>query len=587
MRRVPATLGVALALAVTPMTPSAHAESAAARCAKLTGVPIPASAIGLPTTGGTITAAQLVAPSGQGATAIGEHCRVDAAVHPVDPTAPDIRLRVGLPTRWNHKALMFGGGGYDGTIPDIAGNVPYGPADRPVPLARGYATFAGDSGHQAAPDFLPTRSLDGSFAVNDEALRNFAGDALKKTRDAALFVIARHRSGAKPVRGYVVGGSSGGREALAFAQRWPADFDGVISAYPAWNAASLDLFFGHQARVLSRPGAFPGPAKQALLHRAVVEACDGGDGLRDGVVSNEAGCRFDPRALRCTEGADHGDACLSDAQIQAVEALSSPLRWDHELASGETGYPGFPFLSGASMTTPLLGMGTEAPANPMPKAAGYGVQFWDQWVKHFVTRDPGHDPLAIDPAHPGRRQQRISELSALQDVNDADLRPFARAGGKLLLVHGTADELVSHRSTADYFARVESTMGKGAVRRFARFHLVPGANHANVSPAFMAGWDSLTALEQWVEHRRAPVRQVVTDKNAAGSGRTRPLCEAPAWPRYVGFGDPDSARSFSCTTGARSGGSRQTAPPAARPRATAGSATGLLQPVRERLGEAG
>lgn len=525
--------------------PQAWAGSAASRCGDLDGAAIPAAVIGLPTAGGEVTGTQVVAPAGQGAAAAGEHCRVDAVLHPVDAAAPGITLRIALPTRWNRKAMMFGGGGYDGTIPDVAGDVPFAPLDRPGPLGRGYATFASDSGHRAAPDFAPARSLDGSFAVNDEALRDFAGDALKKTRDAALFVLGRHY-GARPVHSFFAGGSSGGREALAVAQRWPGDFDGVISAYAAWNAAALDLFFGHGARVLSRPGAFPGPAEQALLHRGVVLACDGDDGVRDGVISDEAGCRFDPRSLRCADGARPGGTCLSDAQIEAVRALSAPLRWDYPIASGERGYPGFPFLSGADMTTPLLGMGTSAPANPMPKTAGYGAQFWDQWVKHFVTRDPTRDPLSIDPRHPGPWRHRISELSRLQDVNDPDLREFAEGGGKLLLVHGTADELVSHRSTVEYFRRVEAVMGEGATRRFARLYLVPGANHVNVDAAFAAGWDSLTALEDWVERRRAPVRQVVTDKNPNSGQRTRPLCEHPAWPHYTGVGDPDSALGFVC-----------------------------------------
>ncbi|MEV6714678.1 tannase/feruloyl esterase family alpha/beta hydrolase [Lentzea sp. NPDC051208] len=536
---------VALVCGAALIAPPASAQTGPTGCTALRGMVIPAAVIGLPTTGGEVTAAQLVAPAGDGATAVGEHCRVDAALHPVDPAAPDILLRIALPARWNRKAMMFGGGGYDGTIPDVAGNVPYAPADRPTPLGRGYATFASDSGHQAAPDFTPARSLDGSFAVNDEALRNFAGDALKKTRDAAVFVIGK-RYGAAPRHSFFAGGSSGGREALAVAQRWPADFDGVLSAYPAWNAASLDLFFGHQARLLSQPGAFPGPAKQDLLYRNVISACDGADGIRDGVVSDEAGCRFDPVVLRCPGGGDTGDSCLSDLQIDVVRKMSAPLHWDYDIASGERGYPGFPFLSGADMTTPLLGLGTAAPANPMPKTAGYGVQFWDQWVKHFVTRDPAHDPLAIDPLDPGPWRQRISALSALQDVNDPDLRPFAAAGGKLLLVHGAADELVSHRSTAEYFERVQQRLGRAATHRFARFYVVPGANHVNVDAAFAAGWDSVTALENWVERHLPPLRPVVTDKNPAAGQRTRPLCQYPTWPRYVGMGDPDSARSYVC-----------------------------------------
>ncbi|MGK5559006.1 tannase/feruloyl esterase family alpha/beta hydrolase, partial [Actinomadura kijaniata] len=394
-------VGGAVALSTLVAGPARSAAPPADEaCARLAGLAIPASAIGLPTGGGHVRQATPVPASGQGASAVGAHCRVDAALRPVDPEAPDILMRVALPVAWNGKAMMFGGGGYDGTIPNIAGNVPYGPPDRPTPLGRGYATFAGDSGHQAAPDFQPTTSLDGSFAANDEALRNFAGDALKKTRDAAIYLIGERYGGARPSRSYFAGGSTGGREGLAVAQRWPRDFDGVIAVYPAWNAATLDLFFGYEARVLSRPGAFPGPAEQELLHRSVVDACDGGDGLRDGVVSNERGCRFDPRVLRCT--AHPAGPCLTDRQIRAVRALSSPLRLPYRLASGETGYPGFPFLSGAAMTTPLLGMGTTAPAHPMPKTSGYGVQFWDQWIRYAVTRDPAHDSLAVDPRHPGR-----------------------------------------------------------------------------------------------------------------------------------------------------------------------------------------
>ena len=149
--------GVALAVVASlGWTTPAGAADAAARCAALAGVDIPAREIGLPTTGGEVAEATLVAPTGSGTTAIGEHCRVTAALHPVDPAAPDIRMQVALPTTWNQKALMFGGGGYDGTIPALDGNVPFGPSDAARPLGRGYATFASDSGHQAPVGFLPT-----------------------------------------------------------------------------------------------------------------------------------------------------------------------------------------------------------------------------------------------------------------------------------------------------------------------------------------------------------------------------------------------------------------------------------------------
>ncbi|GAA1749453.1 tannase/feruloyl esterase family alpha/beta hydrolase [Streptomonospora arabica] len=530
------------AAAARPAVEDAGPQGKRPQCAELEGREIPASAISLPTRGGSVTAASAVTE------AVGResvsYCRIDAALHPVDTSAPDIGMRLAVPVEWNRKTMMFGGGGYNGTVPDVTAGVPFGPADEPTPLARGYATYAGDSGHQADPAMHPVPSLDGSFAVNDEALRNFAtGDALKKTHDAALFLIRQSRR-AEPKHAYFAGGSTGGREALAAVQRWPRAFDGVISAYPAWNNLAEALYLGYATQLLAEPGAFPGPEKQGLLYDSAVGACDGLDGLEDGIVSNVRACDFDPRELRCPGGEDTGTACLSDRQIGSVRAISSEWAWPYEIASGERSYPGFPFLSGADMRTPLLGFGTTAPADPMPLTSGYGMQYWDQWVKYFLTRDPGRSALSVDPRHPGKWRERISRLSALQDLNDADLRPFRRAGGRLLLIHGAADELVSHRSTNDYYERVVATVGPRKTKRFMRYYLVPGANHANVGdPAFAAAWDSVTALERWVENRRPPTDPVVT---AGDDGRSRPLCEYPLWPRYRS-GDPASADSFVCT----------------------------------------
>ncbi|WP_234024360.1 tannase/feruloyl esterase family alpha/beta hydrolase [Streptomyces sp. HGB0020] len=522
-----------------PATASAGASPTVPRCAALDGMTIPASAMSLPTTGGRVesTAAMTSVVSGRTI----QYCQVDVDIFPVDRSAPDIKARIDLPHGWNRKALMFGGGGYNGTIPDLTQNVPFGPADQPAPLARRYATFASDSGHQQSPTAPP--SLDGSFGMNDEALTNFAaGDALKKTRDASLFLI-RQAYGTHPAEVYFAGGSTGGREALVVAQRWPKAFDGVISAYPAWNNLSEILDLGYLTQVLSRPGAFPGPEKQTLLYDSVISACDRLDGVRDNVVSNPQGCGFDPHVLRCPGGADTGPTCLSDPQIRSVIAMSSPFRWPYRIASGETEYPGFPFLSGADMRTPFLGFGDTAPADPMPATSGYGMQYWDQWVKYFLTRDPHHNSLDVDPRHPGTWLDRISRLSTVEDRNNADLGPFARAGGKLILLHGAADELVSPRSTSDYYRRVRDLLGAGTTRGFMRYYVVPGANHANFgTPAFAAGWDSLTALERWVEKGRAPAHPTVTDTTRH---RTRPLCDYPDWPRYR-TGDPNDASSFVC-----------------------------------------
>jgi tannase/feruloyl esterase len=543
-KRLPAGLAVATALvSVTvihgPVPAAATTPvSAGPRCAELAGTEIPASAISLPTRGGHVESASLVTQVVSGRAI--EYCGVNAALRPRDPSAPDIKLRLDMPVGWNRSSMMFGGGGYDGTIPDVTQVVPFGRPDQPTPLARGYATYGSDSGHQAGP----AASLDGSFGMNDEALRNFAtGDALKKTHDAAMYLI-RRGYGAVPRHTYFAGGSTGGREALIVAQRWPDAFDGVISAFPAWNNMAEILDLGYLAQVMSRPGAFPGPDKQTLLYNSVIAACDGQDGIKDKIVSNVGGCRFDPRVLRCPKGADTGPTCLSDAQIASVTAASTPFRWPYRIASGERYYPGFPLLSGADMRTPYLGFGTSAPANPMPVTSGYGFQYWDQWVKYFLTRDPGYNSLDVDPRHPGKWLSRISYLSTLEDRNNVDLRPFARSGGRLILLHGSADELVSHRSTNDYYRRVLATLGPRQTNEFMRYYVVPGANHANFgAPAFAPGWDSLSALETWVGGGQPPVKPVASDIR---DGRTRPLCEYPRWPKYRS-GDPDRAQSFVCS----------------------------------------
>jgi len=319
-----------------PVPPPAPQPKA---CADLNGMAIAAADIGLPTTGALVTAATTVAAAGSGATATPEFCRVSAAISPVDPAAPKILLQVALPTTWNNKALMFGGGGYNGLIPAVTGNVPAGPTAQATPLGRGYATFASDSGHQAGA----LGSQDGSFGVNDEAVRNFSGEALKKTRDTAVAIIkARYAAGA-PSKAYFAGGSTGGREALAVAQKWPQDWDGVISLYPAGAAASLDLQFGRITRALAQPGAYANPAKRKQLYDAAMQACDALDGVADGLISDIRSCNavFNPATasvngapLRCAGGADTGDSCLSDAQIAAFNVINTPITFGYPLASG-------------------------------------------------------------------------------------------------------------------------------------------------------------------------------------------------------------------------------------------------------------
>ena len=521
-------------------------------CADLVGLAIPAAAIGLPTNGGTVTGAAVVAATAT----VAEHCLANAAILPVDPAAPRILFRVALPTAWNGKALMYGGGGFDGTIPNVVGNVPAGPVDQPLPVTRGYAVFASDSGHQAGA----LGSLDGTFGLNDEALANWGGDALKKTRDAATAVITA-RYGAAPRKAYFAGGSTGGREALQSIQRWPQDWDGAIAWYPAWNQASAMLGGQVATLELAKPGAYPNPNKRLALYQAALQACDALDGVTDGLVSHQAACNavFDPATatlngapLRCTGGADLGDSCLSDAQIAAVRTMNTPAEFAFPLARGNKGYPGYHVWGadlGMTLTSPVqavvsfLNLATAQPASPMPAGAPYISRQLDGVMKYLITRDPQFDPLTFDPRQRSEWALRWRELSRMIDQSP-DLSGFAARGGKLLLAHGTHDVLVSARATAAYYERLVQMFGQAAVDGFARYYEVPGYGHA-VSSQFNATWDSLTALEQWVEAGAAPAQQVTRD-TVGVPGRTRPLCDYPAWPRYNGSGDVNAASSFSC-----------------------------------------
>lgn len=550
----------------------ANSGGTALTCEQLVGVTIPANIIGVglhpsgnSTTGALVTSAVVT----DGATLpvpAGIFCKVFGNIKPLDPNAPVINFALNLPVNWNHKAMMFGGAGYNGDLSIFSsglGNVLVAATAHASPLARGYATFGSDSGHTEKSPFIFGR--DASFAVNDEALQNFASDALKKTRDSAVYLINMYY-GSAPQKTYFQGASTGGREGIAYVQRWPQDMDGVISLLPAWNGAAFTLQLGRVSRALGQPGAYLNVPKRKLLYDASIAQCDAYDGVKDGVVSNIAACnaKFNPSTatvdgnstgapLRCAGGAELGDSCLSDAQITAMQVFASPMLLSTPLASGETQYPGFnvwgtdlgvPSSNPDLAFAPIVGLNTAAPADQVTPSMPYGTAFYDQWVKYFVTRDANYPSLTLDPQNLGIWQTRVNQLSLLQDMNNTNLSAFFNKGGKILLAHGSADALVATKSTADYFQRLEATMGKGKVKKAVRYWEIPGYGHG-VSPNFNATFDSVTILENWVEQGVKPKNQVTVDKTGL-PGRARPLCDFPTWPKYRGQGDVNLATSFKC-----------------------------------------
>lgn len=550
---VASIVGLPSATRAQRAAPAPAAETKPIACDEFSGLSIPASVTPLAMNGAKVTSATAQPASGTGAKAVGAFCRIMVEIAPVDPKAPPIKVEVNFPEKWNGKALMYGGGGFNGVILSTGGTIRLQPPDVPIPLARGFVTFGGDSGHEGANR--------GDFALNEEALKNYAFDAVKKTRDVAVHLI-KLRYGRPHEKLYFHGSSNGGKEALGLIQRYPEDLDGAMVFWPATYFGTANLQFGRIARAFAAPGAYLSMSQRKVVLDAATEACDELDGIRDGVISNVRACQqtFDPakatvngRPVRCSDGTIDRESCLSDAQIGALKVMGSPLKLDYPLASGEKGYPGFYVWGldfGSRETDGLAkgvlaqGLGKVAPAYPAAPGMPFLHSFADQYARFFMTRNPQGSWENIDPEKPGEWQARLSMLAGLLDMTKTDLSGFQKRGGKILLVHGLADQIVPPQSSVDYYERLVAAMGRETVSRFLRFYEVPGTAHSGFGVSFNPTWDVLGALDAWVVGGAAPTAPVITDTHFK-PGRTRPLCEYPSYPRYQG-GDPDQATSFTC-----------------------------------------
>lgn len=522
--------------------PTNASSGPANACSNLKRTSIPATSIALPTTGAIVRSTKLVSNSHSG-----EYCKVVGRIHSVDPSADDIRFEVNLPSKWNNKAVHFGGAAFDGYLKesDGRGSLVVSIPGEPTPLARGYATFGSDSGHQhhylLLPDFL--NLFRASFATNIEQRANFAGDALKKTHDVAMALI-KTRYGSPPARVYFVGGSTGGREAFRVVQRWPQDYDGVIGAYAAWDQIQLDLQFIRLSKALYSQGGWLSRGKTKLLKNAVLNTCDALDGVKDGLISNPEACQFDAASLRCPAGRS-GRKCLSDAELNTVATFASPQRTAFALTNGVTSIPGFNVLKGTDLTGSLgLCRRPWHPPHILLNAFYYVVG--DGVLKYFLTNDPKFNSLTFDTTNGGAYRKGLYTQSKLMDSSDANISEFQERGGKFIMVHGTADATVPTNSSIDYYNRLLARFPQKDLNQFVRFYLIPGYGHGK--GVFQAGFDSLTVLDDWVEKGIVPKDLVVADSNKATKGRTRPLCGYPTWPKYKGSGDINSAASFTCQT---------------------------------------
>ena len=500
----------------------------------------PASQFSLPTGGAVVSSAVRVRAQDAGKRN-GEYCKVPGRIKPVDQAAPDIGFQVNLPSTWNGKALQVGGGGYNGNIPNTLGAAPHGVATAPTPPAQGQATLAGDSGHQT-PD-----ANEASFALNEEALANYAGQHVKKTRDAAAALV-QQRYGSAVRRMYFMGGSTGGREALTAALRWPEAYDGVVSHYPTANFMGLRLWGSALARAIypeNSAGWIP-PAMVARIAAEALQDCDPLDGVVDGLVSHMTACRARSAALlerlRCRNGeTGHPAHCLTPAQLGTIAVYHEGYRLPYALANGISAYPGYNSLEGITMQ-----LGSQAAyIDPPPTGPNaHHVNRADQFVKYFLVRDPGFKLLNLDIQNPGPWQSRIVELSQLIDANHPDWSTFRARGGKLILIQGHDDPSVSPYANQAFYESIVARAGAAAAEGFVRFYLVPGLAHGDGK--FRLAWDGLGALDAWADRGVAPKGPVGFDANPGSRNRSRPLCAFPTLPRYQGSGPVDEASSYAC-----------------------------------------
>jgi feruloyl esterase len=444
--------------------------------------------------------------------ALGAFCRVAATLTPTSDS--DIRIEVWLPmpraegapggTTWNGKYQAVGNGGW-------AGVISY--AEMAEALQRGYATASTDTGHVGGR---------GTFALgHPEKLVDFAWRSEHEmTAKAKKVIEAFYGSG--PTLSYWNGCSTGGRQGLKAAQMFPEDYDGIIAGAPA-NRTALSLWIADA--VLRDPARFIPPAKYPVIHQAALDACDAGDGLKDGLIDDPRQCRFDPAVLLCKEG--DGPSCLTAPQVAATKQIYS------NAVNPRTRKELFASLVPGSE----LGWGAQA-AGPDVQAMTY-----DQY-RYVVFKDPNWDWKTFDFDKDVEKGDLPENL--IMNATNPDMTAFFSRGGKLLLYHGWSDSLVPPVNTIKYYEQVVAHMGGAAkATEHVRLFMAPGMGHCRGGEG-PDMFDKVQVLEDWVERGKAPARVEASHRTNGRVDRTRPLCPYPQVARYSGAGSIDDAANFSC-----------------------------------------
>jgi feruloyl esterase len=433
-------------------------------------------------------------------------CRIALTLAP--STDSDIKVEVWLPAEgWNGKFQGVGNGAFNGTIayPAMASA-----------LASGYAVASTDTGHEGNT---------GEFGLgHPEKVIDFGWRAVHEMTVVSKELITAFY-GTAPTLSYWTGCSAGGRQAMKEAQRFPNDFDGIVAGAPGLDWTGRAAQAVHVARALDANDAARLPeAKRELLHRAVLAACDARDGVEDGVVGNPEQCAFDPGTLQCASG--DAASCLTTAQVATARMLYTPL------VNARTGRSITALARGSELGWTDLGWTASARATGL-----------DQF-RYLLFADPSWDVdrFSFDTDLARAEQADADTINAL----NPDLSAFIAGGGKLIQYHGWADPQISPFNSTQYYQRVvDAAGGRDRVNGAYRLFMAPGMGHCRGGEG-PDTFDTVAALEAWVERGEAPDRIVASKVERGAVVQTRPLCPYPQVARYTGTGSTDEASSFVC-----------------------------------------
>ncbi|MFT4075741.1 MAG: tannase/feruloyl esterase family alpha/beta hydrolase [Asticcacaulis sp.] len=407
-----------------------------------------------------------------------EFCRVTGFV------SPQVQFELRLPTKtWTQRLLMTGCGGLCGNIGLFAEH-----ADSCLPLQRGeMAIVATDMGHEGQ---------GGLWAKDDLLLRtDFAYRGVHVVTLAAKAIIAKYY-GQPQAYAYFSGCSDGGREALMEAQRFPTDFDGITAGAPAANFVVQNSFY-HAWNAVKNTGPdgqqIFNASRVAILHAAVLRACDTLDGQADGLISDPTQCHFDPATIQCQPGAAT-DACLTSAEVAVAKAFYEGAHDDQ----------GNRFVTGGLQPgSELAWVGVEiSPIPGMPPfgamAAGDATKYLLNWpslpTDWSVLTDFTFDKATFD---------KVTASYPLYNATNPDLSAYFSRGGKLIMWHGWSDPHISPTNSIAYYRGVEATVGAQATRDHMRFYLFPGLYHCGGGDGLNT-FDILTPVMAWVEGAKQP-----------------------------------------------------------------------------------